>query len=64
LNPFTNRLLKRWMDARANETIDVTSPDFKERMVQKALMAFGKKDPKVTNDLPPCPQRSCFANIW
>lgn len=52
LTPFTNRLLKRWMDARANETIDVTSPDFKERMVQKALMAFGKKDPKVTNDLP------------
>ncbi|KAM7204506.1 tuberous sclerosis 1 protein [Naviculisporaceae sp. PSN 640] len=46
LTPFTDRLLKRWMDARANKPQAVTSVDFKERMIKKALMVFGKKDPK------------------
>ncbi|KAK3318499.1 Hamartin protein-domain-containing protein [Apodospora peruviana] len=46
LTPFTNRLLSRWMEARANHPEDVFSVDFKESMVKKALMVFGKKDPK------------------
>ncbi|KAL0472314.1 Hamartin domain-containing protein [Neurospora intermedia] len=46
LAPFTERLLSRWMDARASQINCVPMADFKDRMVKKALMAFGKKDPK------------------
>ncbi|KAK3339304.1 Hamartin protein-domain-containing protein [Neurospora tetraspora] len=46
LAPFTERLLSRWMDARASQINCVPMADFKDRMVKRALMAFGKKDPK------------------
>ncbi|CCC06865.1 unnamed protein product [Sordaria macrospora k-hell] len=46
LAPFTERLLSRWMDARASQINCVPTADFKDRMVKKALMVFGKKDPK------------------
>ncbi|KAK3400166.1 Hamartin protein-domain-containing protein [Sordaria brevicollis] len=46
LSPFTERLLSRWMDARASQMNSFPVADFKDRMVKKALMAFGKKDPK------------------
>ncbi|KAK1782508.1 Hamartin protein-domain-containing protein [Copromyces sp. CBS 386.78] len=46
LAPFTERLLSRWMDARASQINCVPMADFKDRMVKKALMVFGKKDPK------------------
>ena len=54
LAPFTERLLSRWMDARASQINCVPTADFKDRMVKKALMVFGKKDPKVRISPSPC----------
>lgn len=65
LTLFTDRLLKRWMDTRANKPNDATSIDFKERMIKKALMVFGTKDPKV-DPIPTSLSQNCpFTNsLW
>lgn len=62
LTPFTDRLLKRWMEAQANRCQAVTSADFKERMIKKALMVFGKKDPKACPTSTPFLLKSTFPN--
>jgi hypothetical protein len=46
LTPLINRLLTRWTELRETQPDFRPSADLKEQMIQDALMAFGKKDPK------------------
>ncbi|KAK0636945.1 Hamartin protein-domain-containing protein [Bombardia bombarda] len=46
LNPFTDRVLRRYMEAKENQPDDLSFVDFKETMLKEVLMVFGKKDPK------------------
>ncbi|KAK3294803.1 Hamartin protein-domain-containing protein [Chaetomium fimeti] len=46
LAPLVHRLLTRWMEARESQSGVRQSNDLKEQMINDALMAFGKRDPK------------------
>ncbi|KAK3379938.1 Hamartin protein-domain-containing protein [Lasiosphaeria ovina] len=43
---FTDRLLKRWVEACESEPQARSPSDLKEKMTRETLMVFGKKDPK------------------
>jgi hypothetical protein len=64
LNPYSDRLLKRWMrlydDIHAGQ--DPTA-GYKLKLLQDALMIYGKKDPKVRSRTA-CPPRIDLADTW
>ncbi|KAK4103621.1 hypothetical protein N658DRAFT_514440 [Parathielavia hyrcaniae] len=46
LVPLVNRLLTRWIELRETQPDLGPTADLKEQMIEDALMAFGKRDPK------------------
>ena len=47
LNPFADRLMKRWMEVTRGPQTGSENAEFKMTMIREALMVYGKKDPKV-----------------
>ena len=48
LNPFADRLLRRWMELYQAAKIGNETAEFKISMISEGLMSYGKKDPKVS----------------